>query len=80
MRVHRDGYIQAKRLDITLSSSRWHSAINVGMYRNEGIEREIEQEIGITIEGALRVRSELNEATGNILVRVESDWVRPTRS
>ena len=80
MRVHRDGYIQAKRIDVTLSGSRWHSAINVGMYRNKGIEREIEQEIGITIEGALRVRSQLDAVSGDVLVRVESDWVRPTRS
>jgi len=80
MRLHRDGYIQASRLEMSLPSDRWFSAINVGSYRNKGIEREIERELGISIDGVLRVRSNIDIDTGDFLVRVESDWARPTRS
>jgi len=80
VRVHRDGSIQARRFEVALSSACWHCAINVGMYRTEGVTREIERNVGVSIEGALRVRNQASFMTDSVLVTVESDWVSPTRS
>lgn len=75
MRTHKDGYIQARKVEIWLSPDGLRKAKQVGLTLGRGIEREIAAELGIEIEGALRVR--VLDERGH--VRLESDWVRPTR-
>jgi len=48
------------------------------MTRATGIEREVEDYLGVEIEGALRFR--VIQTQTESFVRIESDWVRPSRS
>ena len=77
MRIHREGYIQARRLEVRLPPSVFRKAITVGMTRNEGIEREVCHHLGIKVEGVARFRI-ISAKEG--LVVLESDWVQPSRS
>lgn len=74
-RVHRDGYIQARTIEVDIPPHLIWRAMHVGPTRQSGIEREIAEHLGIEIEGTLRVR-----VTGHGTVILESDWVRPSRS
>ena len=76
-RIHRDGYIQARSIELQLPADVFRRAITVGQTRLEGIEREVEKLLGVEIEGVLRFRI-IDQKKG--LVRLESDWVRPSRS
>jgi len=78
VRVHKDGYIQARDCEIALPPARIRRALSVGMTRATGIEREVEDYLGVEIEGALRFR--VIQTQTESFVRIESDWVRPSRS
>lgn len=59
--------------------ARYLRAINVGMYRNDGIEKEIEQLLDVELSGELRFR-EIGSKDDMVHIQVDSDWVQPTRS
>lgn len=79
MRVHKDGYIQCRRLTLWMPRARYLRAINVGMYRNDGIEKEIEQLLDVELSGELRFRA-IDIREEMVRIQVDSDWVQPTRS
>jgi len=74
-RVHRDGYIQTRKIEVDLPPHIIWRAMHVGPTRQSGIAREIADLLGLEVEGVLRVR-----VTGHGSVILESDWVRPSRS
>jgi glycine cleavage system aminomethyltransferase T len=80
MRVHRLGYIQARSLEFWLSDDAVRKAYQVGKTLMEGIKREVAIELGLDINDAVRMRLVYTDVHGNRLIRVESDWVKPTRS
>ena len=80
MRLHRDGYIQASKFECRLNLERWNRAINCSKYRNKGIEQQVEEALGVEIDGALRLRGYTDFECNHVAVTIESDWVRPTRS
>jgi len=75
MRVHKDGYIQARGFEIRLPREVIHRARMVGHTLGLGLEREIYDFLGVSIEGAARFR-----VVADDIVSVESDWIQPTRS
>lgn len=80
MRVHRDGYIQTGKIELWLPDYRVRAAEQVGRTVAEGYAREVAQHLGMEISGAERFRVIERDTQGNCLVRIESSWVRPSRS
>lgn len=72
-RVHRLGYIEAKTLELSLSESTLRRARHSYPYLTLGFELEVERELGISIEGADRIRIFRNLETDEQRVIIESD-------
>ena len=51
MRLHSKGYIQARKIEVVLPPEVYRRAISVGRTRQEGIEREVCDYLGLSIEG-----------------------------
>ena len=54
-RIHRLGHIEANSIEVTMSESAMRRAKQSYSYLTLGFEMEVEKEIGISIEGAVRV-------------------------
>lgn len=72
-RVHRLGYIEAKTLELSLSESILRRARHSYPYLTLGFELEIEKELGISLEGADRIRIYRDIETDTQRVKIESD-------
>lgn len=79
MRLHKDGYIQCRQVTVWIPEVSYRVAIATGMYRNEGLEKEIEHYLDVDISGALTFRV-LKIEDGMALIQIDSNWVQPTRS
>lgn len=78
-RIHRGGYIQTNSLEVAIPREVYRRAMQVGFTKQEGIERELEDYLGLDIEGVLRHRV-LFEDEDTVTIELQSDWVRPSRS
>ena len=80
MRSHKDGYIQCRTIEVTLPLEFYRRALTTYPYRNEGIEAEIEKYYGFELEGVLtfRLLGQINKY--DVLIKIISNWVQPTRS
>ena len=72
-RVHRLGYIEAKTLELSLSEPVLRRAKHSYPYLTLGFELEIEKVLGISLEGADRIRIYRNLETDEQRVVIESD-------
>lgn len=79
MRVHKDGYIQCRRLCLWVPDESYRYAIATGKYRNEGLEKEIERVLDVELSGELRFRV-LEFKADTVYIQIDSDWVQPTRA
>ena len=72
-RVHRLGYIEAKTLELSLSEPVLRRAKYSYPYLTLGFELEIEKVLGVSVEGADRIRIYRNIETDEQRVIIESD-------
>ncbi len=76
----REKCIEAKEIILPLSTTSVFCAIQVGNYKNAGIAREIEAELGIEIEGDnMATRHWFDSETAAYVVKVYDNWAQPTR-
>lgn len=78
LRVHRDGYIQTRQIELIISPFGMRRAAQAYSYLSQGYEAVIEDEIGIRIEGVERIKV-LEHADRGDRIMLESNWQRPTR-
>ena len=70
-------------MKIWMDDAAMRRAYQVGKTLMEGVQREIENQIGVRVEDMVRIRMiRPPEAPqiGMFLIMIESDWVKPTRS
>jgi hypothetical protein len=80
MRLHRDGYLQAGLIELWVDEVVWMRAMHVGAFLGDGFTRELSDSIGLEVEGIDTVRLIERDFDGRrVLIRVESDWMRPSR-
>ena len=72
-RVHRLGYIEAKTLELSLSEPTLRRARHSYPYLTLGFELEVEKELGISIEGADRIKIYRDIETDTQRVKIESN-------
>lgn len=79
MRVHRDGYIQASKLELEVTDDLIRRAKQQYTYLSLGFEMEINKAFGIDIEGASRTRIlPMQPGDRKRRILIESDWKRPS--
>jgi len=79
MRIHRNGYIQASKLEICASEALIRRAQSSYSFLSIGFEAEIEKFFGISIEGAERVRMlPMRPDDRERRLLIESSWKRPS--
>jgi len=79
MRVHRLGHIEARTLEVPLSDFGLRMARNASMFITLGIAAAVEREVGLTVEGAERIRVTESLETLTQRVLIEDNWAEPTR-
>lgn len=57
----------------------YRRAIQCGMYRNDGLEKEIEQYLDVELTGELVFRV-IDTDEDMVRIQIDSNWVQPTRS
>lgn len=80
MRIHKDGFIQCKTLEVKLSAATTRRAMQCSPYLLGGIEDEIEKALGIELEGVERFLLERNMEDDSVRIKIISNWVQPTRT
>ena len=81
MRLHRDGYIQARQMTVWLPADAYDRATHSYPFISEGIEKEVERYLDVEITGRLTFRViESNQETRMVNVQIDSDWIQPTRA
>jgi len=81
MRVHRDGYIQASKLELCASEDLIRRAQSSYSYVTLGFEAEIEKFLGVSIDGAELVRfipSPYGDPDRSRRILIESSWRAPS--
>ncbi len=79
MRVHRDGYIQASKLELEVTDDLIRRAQQSYTYLSVGFEAEIEKFFGISIEGCERSRIlPMRPDDRKVRILIESSWRRPS--
>lgn len=79
MRLHRDGYLQARSLEIPLPAGVVRRAKQSSKFLTQGVQNAVEAYLGVRIEGAQRVRCEESFEFLDTKVIIESDWAVPSR-
>lgn len=81
MRIHKDGYIQARQMTVWIPDEVYYRATHAYPFLSEGIEKEIEAYLNIEITGQLAFRAiQFNHIEGTVNVQIDSDWIQPTRA
>lgn len=79
MRIHRQGYLEARSIELELPDASVRRAQQSHSYLTLGFEMEVEKEVGISLEGATRCRVLTDVETMKQRVLIEEDWQKPTR-
>jgi len=80
MRIHKDGFIQCRSMEFTLTPCQCRSAMASYPYRNQGFTAEIEKAHGIRVEHIDEARMVRVTMNGDVLVKLRADWRQPTRA
>ena len=80
MRIHKDGYIQGKMMEVRLSAVTVRNAMQSSAYLLAGIEDAVEKELGIKLEGVERFMLERSQIDDTVTIKIISNWVKPTRA
>lgn len=75
-RIHRLGHIEANSVELTMSELAMRRAKQSYSYLTLGFEMEVEKEIGISIEGAVRVTIQRNLETDTQQVLISGPYRR----
>ena len=79
MRVNSKGYVECRNLSVRLPNQVARAA-NVGLTMREGLIREVEILLGVTVEDVERVQRRYCPDTDDYEITLDSNWVRPSRS
>lgn len=78
-RIHKDGYIQARELVITIPATVYRNAISTSSYLYKGIEMAVGEYLGVKLSGVERVRV-LKNFDDTVTIKLDCDWIQPTRA
>lgn len=81
MRLHKDGYIEARRFQVLVPGDLYRRSASTGSFLVTSFVKNVCEFAGVEIEGAKRVGTVRAIDDSDIyLITFESDWVRLSRS